>query len=171
MFQRITTCIKDRLLHTVWFNHDLKQRDLDANNVPCLRTMKASNKVTSQEALLPLSVLNVEGVYALLNHALIDDDERTELACIERLHLIRKERKLSNFGILVDFKHSENGRYLEIINDQGEVRQTRDFSFLETLIQVKKLSEDGNIAMVVETGAHGHWKNSQWFDTIAITLV
>ena len=133
--------------------------------------MKAIKKVTSQEALLPLSVLNVEGVYALLDQALAEDNERSELACIERLYLIRKERKLSNFGILVDFKPSENGRYLELINDQGEVRQTKDFSMLETLTKVKKLSEDGNVAMLAETAAHGHWKNSQWFDTIAITLV
>jgi len=130
-----------------------------------------AKSIANLEVILPLNVLNVRATIAALNNADKANDEKQLTLCAVRLEHIVKQRKLDNFGILVDFRLSENCRYTEIINDNGEIRQSTDLKLLQTLKMVTKVAEDNDLTIIIETAASGNWSNGKWFDTIAITLV
>lgn len=130
-----------------------------------------AKSIANLEQILPLNVLNVQSTIAALNHANKEEDEKKLAQCSVRLEHIVNKRKLDNFGILVDFRLSEDCRYAEIINDNGETRQSTDLKVLQILKTITKLAEDNDLTIVIETAASGHWSNGKWFDTIAVTLV
>jgi len=130
-----------------------------------------AKSIANLEVILPLNVLNVENTYKALNNALEEGDERLEISCLERLCLLRKERKLDNFGVLTAFDlDEEEKKYVEIVNEKGEVRLSVDLSFMRLLQTISKVAEDNDLVISIETAASGKWSNSKWFDTIAITL-
>lgn len=130
-----------------------------------------AKSIANLEVILPLNVLNVENTYKALNNALEEGDERLEISCLERLCLLRKERKLDNFGVLTTFGlDEEEYKYVEIVNEKGEVRLSVDLSFMKLLKTISRVAEDNDLVISIETAASGKWSNSKWFDTIAITL-
>jgi len=130
-----------------------------------------AKSIANLEQILPLNVLNVQSCIAALNHANKEEDEKKLAQCTVRLEHIVNKRKLDNFGILMDFRLSEDCKYTEIVNDNGETRLSTDLKLLQTLKTVTKVASDNDLTIVIETAASGNWSNSKWFDTIAITLV
>ena len=130
-----------------------------------------AKSIANLEQILPLNVLNVQSCIAALNHANKEGDEKKLAQCTVRLEHIVNKRKLDNFGILMDFRLSEDCKYTEIVNDNGETRLSTDLKLLQTLKVITKVAEDNDLTIIIETAASGNWSNSKWFDTIAITLV
>ena len=130
-----------------------------------------AKSIANLEVILPLNVLNVQACIAALNNANKENDEKQLALCAVRLEHIVNQRKLDNFGILVDFRLSEDCKYTEIVNDNGESRLSTDLKLLQILKTVTKVASDNDLTIVIETAARGNWSNGKWFDTIAITLV
>jgi hypothetical protein len=130
-----------------------------------------AKSIANLEQILPLNVLNVQSTIAALNHANKEEDEKKLAQCAVRLEHIVNKRKLDNFGILTDFRLSEDCKYTEIVNDNAEVRLSTDLKLLQTLKVITKVAEDNDLTIIIETAASGNWSNSKWFDTIAVTLV
>jgi hypothetical protein len=130
-----------------------------------------AKSIANLELILPLNVLNVQSTIAALNHANKEEDEKKLAQCSVRLEHIVNKRKLDNFGILTDFRLSEDCKYTEIVNDNAEVRLSTDLKLLQTLKVITKVAEDNDLTIIIETAASGNWSNSKWFDTIAVTLV
>jgi hypothetical protein len=130
-----------------------------------------AKSIANLELILPLNVLNVQSTIAALNHANEEEDEKKLAQCSVRLEHIVNKRKLDNFGILTDFRLSEDCKYTEIVNDNAEVRLSTDLKLLQTLKVITKVAEDNDLTIIIETAASGNWSNSKWFDTIAVTLV
>jgi hypothetical protein len=130
-----------------------------------------AKSIANLELILPLNVLNVQSTIAALNHANKEEDEKKLAQCAVRLEHIVNKRKLDNFGILTDFRLSEDCKYTEIVNDNAEVRLSTDLKLLQTLKVITKVAEDNDLTIIIETAASGNWSNSKWFDTIAVTLV
>jgi hypothetical protein len=130
-----------------------------------------AKSIANLEQILPLNVLNVQSTIAALNHANKEEDEKKLAQCSVRLEHIVNKRKLDNFGILTDFRLSEDCKYTEIVNDNAEVRLSTDLKLLQTLKVITKVAEDNDLTIIIETAASGNWSNSKWFDTIAVTLV
>jgi len=130
-----------------------------------------AKSIANLEQILPLNVLNVQSCIAALNHANKEGDEKKLAQCTVRLEHIVNKRKLDNFGILMDFRLSEDCKYTEIVNDNGETRLSTDLKLLQPLKVITKVAEDNDLTIIIETAASGNWSNSKWFDTIAITLV
>jgi len=129
-----------------------------------------AKSIANLEQILPLNVLNEVATQAARLNAIEDGDEKKKGLCSARLNLLDNERKLDCFGVLVSFKLSDNWKYIEIVNDNGEIRQSTDLKFGEILGPIMKVAEDNKLAIIVETAASGKWSNGKWFDTIAITL-
>ena len=130
-----------------------------------------AKSIAHLEVILPLEVLNVENTYKALNNALEEGNEKLEISCLERLCLLRKERKLDDFGVLVSFGlDEEENKYVEITNEKGDVRLSIDLSFMRLLKTIERVADDNDLVISIETAASGKWSNSKWFDTIAITL-
>jgi len=130
-----------------------------------------AKSIAHLEVILPLEVLNVENTYKALNNALEEGNEKLEISCLERLCLLRKERKLDDFGVLTSFGlDEEENKYVEITNEKGDVRLSIDLSFMRLLKTIERVADDNDLVISIETAASGKWSNSKWFDTIAITL-
>jgi len=130
-----------------------------------------AKSIANLDQILPLNVLSVQACIAALNHANKEGDEKKLAQCTARLEHIVNKRKLDNFGILINSHISECEGYAEIVNDNGEIRKSTDLDFLKILKTIRKVAEDNDLSIVIETAAYGNWSNSKWFDTIAITLV
>ena len=186
--KRIASYNYARMVHMVWFAHDLKQRRAGANN--SLYGTVMVKVTTTSNTKKPALTLSVEHLVSLddVKLVLFEGDSVLQAKAFARGHELTSRTNWADFGVLVKTKmytNKDGNSFLEITNSNGATSSMKlnpktnnygnivgkdnwelAYHLADTLTEYKLAGAD----LEVLISAHGKWATKDYFDLVQVIV-